>query len=60
MEALGYGEINLLIIFLSLSVNTLEKILKLQLIRIIGLKFLMDLASSTFGIRESIAKFNLL
>jgi hypothetical protein len=40
-------------------VRTFEKILKLQLQRLIGLNFFVDLAPSSLGIRVIKAKFSL-
>jgi hypothetical protein len=59
MKAVRCGEISLLEIFPSLRVRTLEKILKLQLHRLIGLYFFIDLAPISLEIRVRRAKFNL-
>jgi hypothetical protein len=59
MKALWFSDMSLWVIFPNLLVKTLEKILKIQLMRLIGLKFFISLASSTFGMRVNIAKFSL-
>jgi hypothetical protein len=46
-------------ILANLLVRTFVKILKEQLSRLIGLNFLMDLASFSFGMRVIIAKLSL-
>ena len=59
IRVLWWGEINLPAISRSLRVITLEKILKLQLHKLMGLNFFILLAFSFLGMSASKAKFSL-
>lgn len=58
-KAVWFGEISLSAQGLNLLVQALEKILKLQLVKAIGLYFFNEVASGSFGMRVSMEKFNL-
>jgi hypothetical protein len=58
MNAVWLGAIRKSITNPSLLVRTLEKILKIQLIKLIGLNFFMEVAPGSLGIRDKMAKFS--
>jgi hypothetical protein len=59
MNAVWFGAINSHNINPNLLVKTLVKILKMQLSRLIGLNFVIVVASASLGIKESTAKLSL-